>query len=239
MIRNIIAIAMKEIRSYFGSPMAYVIGAFFVGLTGFFFIDALSVPFPVASVRGFLDRAVVLIMPIWAPIITMRLLAEEQKLGTLELLMTAPVRDSEIVLGKFIASLVIFLGTLSFTIWFVLLLFVFGDPDIMPLLSAYVGFIMYGVAALSVGLLASSLSPNQIVAAVVGFGILVILTISQEAARQVDGVAAVILEELAINSHLEDFLRGVLSTRDFGYYLAIAAVFLFLTIRSLESRRWR
>ena len=105
---------MKEIRSYFGSPMAYVIGAFFVGLTGFFFVDALSVPFPVASVRGFLDRAVVLIMPIWAPIITMRLLAEEQKLGTLELLMTAPVRDVEIVLGKFVASLAIFLGTQFF-----------------------------------------------------------------------------------------------------------------------------
>jgi ABC-2 type transport system permease protein len=98
---------------------------------------------------------------------------------------------------------------------------------------------MYGVAALSVGLLASSLSPNQIVAAVVGFGILVILTLSQEAARQVDGVAAAILKELAINSHLEDFLRGVLSTADLAYYVAIAAVFLFLTVRSLESRRWR
>lgn len=219
--------------------MAYVIGAFFVGLTGFFFVDALSVPFPVASVRGFLDRAVVLIMPIWAPIITMRLLAEEQKLGTLELLMTAPVRDVEIVLGKFVASLTIFLGTLSLTAWFVILLFVFGDPDIMPLISAYIGFIMYGVAALSIGLLASSLSPNQIVAAVVGFGILVILTLSQEAANQVDGAAAAILEELAINSHLEDFLRGVLSTADLAYYLAIAAVFLFLTVRSLESRRWR
>ena len=127
-MRNIWAIAWKEAKAYYGSPMAYIIGAVFVGITGFFFVDAISVPFPEASVRGFLDRAVVLVMPVWVPVITMRLLAEEQKLGTLELLMTAPVRDYEIVLGKFLATVAIFLGTLAFTLWFVLLLFWFGDP---------------------------------------------------------------------------------------------------------------
>ncbi len=238
-MRSIWAIAWKETKTYFSSPMAYVVGAVFVGLTGFFFVDAISVPFPSASVRGFLDRAVLLVMPIWAPIITMRLLAEEQKLGTLELLMTAPVRDHEIVLGKFLATLFIFLGTLSLTLWFVLLLFFFGDPDPLPLLVAYLGFILYGAAALAAGLFASSLSPNQIVAAVVGFGILLLLTITQQAALQVKGAAATILTDLSITSHMEDFLRGILSTRDVVYYLSLLVLFLFLTIRLVESRRWR
>ena len=238
-MRSIWAIAWKETKTYFSSPMAYVVGAVFVGLTGFFFIDAISIPFPSASVRGFLDRAVLLIMPIWAPIITMRLLAEEQKLGTLELLMTAPVRDYEIVLGKFLATLFIFLGTLFLTLWFVLLLFFFGDPDPLPLLVAYGGFILYGAVALAAGLLASSLSPNQIVAAVVGFGILLLLTITQQAALQVTGGAATILTDLSITSHMENFLRGILSTKDVAYYLSLLVLFLFLTIRLVESRRWR
>ena len=238
-MRNIWAIAWKETKTYFGSPMAYVIGAVFVGMTGFFFVDIISVPFPVASVRGFLDRAVVLIMPLWAPVITMRLLAEEQKLGTLELLMTAPVRDYEIVLGKFLAALFIFLGTLAFTLWFVLLLFFFGNPDPLPLLTAYIGFALYGAAALAIGLLASSLTPNQIVAAVVGFGILLLLTVTQQAADQVGGIASTALNELSITGHVDDFLRGIISTKDLAYYVSVAVFFLFLTMRSVESRRWR
>ncbi|MSQ40446.1 MAG: hypothetical protein EXR55_02050 [Dehalococcoidia bacterium] len=238
-MRNIWAIAWKETKTYFASPMAYIVGAVFVGITGFFFVDAISVPFPVASVRGFLDRAVLLVMPVWAPIITMRLLAEEQKLGTLELLMTAPVRDYEIVLGKFLATLFIFLGTLLLTLWFVLLLFFFGDPDPLPLLVAYLGFILYGAAALAVGLLASSLSPNQIVAAAVGFGVLLLLTFMQQAADQVKGAASTILGEVALTGHMDDFLRGILSTKDVGYYVSLVALFLFLTVRLVESRRWR
>ena len=238
-MRNIWAIAWKEAKAYYGSPMAYIIGAVFVGITGFFFVDAISVPFPEASVRGFLDRAVVLVMPVWVPVITMRLLAEEQKLGTLELLMTAPVRDYEIVLGKFLATMAIFLGTLAFTLWFVLLLFWFGDPDLLPLLSAYVGFILYGIAALTVGLLASSFTANQVVAAVVGFGLLLLLTIIQAASGQVGGITSTVLSELSINGHLSDFLRGIISTKDLVYYVSVATVFLFLTVRSLESRRWR
>ena len=120
-----------------------------------------------------------------------------------------------------------------------LLLFWFGDPDLLPLLSAYVGFILYGLAALSVGLLASSFTSNQVVAAVVAFGILLLLTLIHEAAAQVDGITSTILSELSINGHLGDFLRGVISTKDLAYYLGVAAVFLFLTVRSVESRRWR
>ena len=238
-MRNTWAIAWKETKTYFGSPMAYVIGAVFVFITGFFFVDAISTPFPVASVRGFLDRAAVLVMPVWAPVITMRLLAEEQKLGTLELLMTAPVRDYEIVLGKFLATLLIFLGTLFLTLWFVVLLFFFGDPDPLPLVTAYLGFILYGAAALAAGLLASSLSPNQIVAAVVGFGILLLLTISQQAADQVTGVASTLLSAISLTSHLEDLMRGILSSKDLAYYISLAILFLFLTVRLVESRRWR
>ena len=153
-MRNTLAIAWKEIRSYFTSSMAYVVGVVFLGLLGFFFVSSISSPFAEASAQGFLIPGTFL-MVLLSPLLTMRLLSEEQKLGTLELLMTAPVRDHEVVLGKFLAAMVIFLVTIALSIYFVILLFWFGDPDLGPLLSGYLGFILFSAASLSVGLLGS------------------------------------------------------------------------------------
>lgn len=238
-MRNVVLIGWKETRTYFASPTAYVVGVVFLALTGFFFVANVSSPFPEASTRGFLVPAT-FIMVLFAPIITMRLLAEEQKLGTLELLLTSPVRDYEVVLGKFLASMAIFLVALAFTLYYALLLYWYGDPDTGPLLSGYLGFLMYGAAALSVGILASSLTANQIVAAVLSFGLLLILTLVNQAADIVTGtVAKTVLTEIALTGHFEDFVRGVIDTSHIIYYVTFTAVFLFLAIRSLESRRWR
>ncbi|MDA0770852.1 MAG: hypothetical protein BZY79_03145 [SAR202 cluster bacterium Casp-Chloro-G4] len=237
-MNNTFIIAWKETRSYFSSPTAYVVGAMFLVLTGVFFVFDITRPFAEASVRGYINWATLFIVFL-APLLTMRLLAEEQKLGTLELLLTSPVRDWEVVIGKYLASLVTLGVTLSFTLYYVLMLFVFGDPDIGPLVSAYLGLFLYGAAALAIGIMASSLSGNQIVAAVVGIGILLMLANINRIGVLLQGVGADVISGLSMDAHFDDFSRGVLDSSHVVYYLSIVVVFLFITVRSLEARRWR
>lgn len=237
-MNNTITIALKETKAYFSTPTAYIVGAMFLVLTGIFFVFDMTRPFAEASIRNFVTWASLFTMFL-APLLTMRLLAEEQKLGTLELLLTSPVRDWEVVLGKYIASLIILLVAIAFTLYYVALLYVFGNPDTGPILSAYLGLILFGAAALAIGVMASSLSSNQIVAAVVGMGILLTLSYIDRIARIVEGVAAEVLTGVSMNAHFTDFARGVLDTSHIVYYISMAAVFLFIAIRSLETRRWR
>jgi len=237
-VRNAWLIAWKEVQTYFGTPMAYIVGAFFLVLTGYFFVSSLSVPFPEASARGFLGPSAVMLV-LWGPLITMRLFAEEQKLGTLELLLTAPVRDWEVVAGKYLASLVMLAGTSALTLYYVLLLFWFGDPDPGPLLSGYLGFLLYGASTLAVGLFASSLTSNQIVSAVVAVAVLLFLTLAQQASTIVAGLPSRILEGLSLTTHYADFIQGVVDSTGVLYFLSLSALFLFLTVLNLESRRWR
>ena len=233
-----VAIAVKEIQTYFTSPMGYIVALVYLAVSGFWFGISISGFFPEASPEGYIRNTPFLLI-LLAPAMTMRLLAEEQKLGTIELLLTSPVRDWEVVLGKFAASMVFFVATLSLTLYYVILLYAFGDPDSGPVWSGYVGLILYGSTALSVGLLASSLTNNQIVSLVVGLGILLVLTLIEQAAGLLDGVGATLLSQIGLTTHLEDFYRGVIDTTDIVYYITFTMVFLFLTIRSLETRRWR
>ncbi|MBI4311756.1 MAG: ABC transporter permease subunit [Chloroflexi bacterium] len=238
-MRNILSIAYKELSIYFTSPMAYVVSGVFFALTGVFFIDSVDQPFAPASVRGLLRNTAFFLMPLIPPIMTMRLFSEEQKLGTLELLQTAPVRDFEVVLGKFLSSLAILAATVLLTLFYVLILLFYSDPDLGPVLSGYLGMLLYSAAALAIGLLASSLTGNQIVAATVGFGIILLFSVLGNVSSVVGGAAATVLEHLSITNHFEGFARGVVDTSDVVYYIIVASVFLFLTVRSVESRRWR
>jgi ABC-2 type transport system permease protein len=237
-LSNALAIAWKETKSYFSTPMAYVVGAMFLVLTGIFFVFDVTRPFAEASVRSFINWASFFTLFL-SPLLTMRLLAEEQKMGTLELLLTAPVRDWEVVLGKYFASLIILVATLALTSYYVLLLYAFGDPDTGPVLSAYLGLLLFGATTLAVGLLASSLSGNQIVAAVVGIAVLLTMAFTDRVAALVSGVTENVLNGISMNAHFGDFTRGVIDTSHVVYYISVAAVFLFLTVRSLETRRWR
>ena len=235
---NTFNIAWKETKSYFGTPAAYVVGAMFLALTGVFFVSEITAPFAEADVRGIVDWASFFIIFL-APLLTMRLLAEEQKLGTLELLLTSPVRDWEVVIGKYLASLLILAAILAATLYYVLLLYAFGSPDTGPILSGYFGLLLYGAAALAIGLLGSSLSGNQIVAAVVGIAILLMLSYVDRIGELVEGVVRQIVEGMSMNSHIVDFTRGVIDLSSVVYFLSLTAVFVFLAIRSLETRRWR
>jgi len=235
---NTFNIAWKETKSYFGTPAAYIVGAMFLGLTGVFFVADVTAPFAEAGVRGIVEWASFFIIFL-APLLTMRLLAEEQKLGTLELLLTSPVRDWEVVLGKYIASFLILAAIVAVTLYYVVLLYSFGDPDTGPVLSGYLGLLLYGAAALAIGLLGSSLSSNQIVAAVVGIAILLMLSFVNLIAEIVTGIASEVFNGMSMNEHIADFSRGVIDTSSVVFFLSLTAVFLFLTIRSLETRRWR
>lgn len=232
------AVAWKEIQVYFGSPTAYIVGMMFLALTGFFFARGLGGPLPEASLSDFFQGATIILL-LLAPALTMRLLAEEQKLGTIELLLTSPVRDWEIIVGKYLASLAILVVTVAFTLYYTILLFVFASPDPGPIYAGYLGLFLYGAAALSVGLLASTLTSNQVVAAVVAMGILLALYSIDFAAGAVGGTSSTILSGMGIRSHFDGFQRGIVDTKNVVYYLSFTAFFLFLTIRALESRRWR
>ena len=241
-MRNIILITSKEIKTYFASPMAYIVGGMFLGLTWLFFNTSIvpgeSNPITESNVRGYLEPTTLLFI-IFSPLITMRLFSEEEKLGTLELLLTSPVKDWEIVMGKYLASTVILISTLLCTFFYVILISIYSTPDFGPLLSAYFGIILYGIATLGVGLFASSLSSNQIVSAVVGIVILLLLSFLDSLGAMIDGIPSTIFNEIALNYHYGDFTKGVIDIRNIVYYLSTASVFLFFTIVILQMRRWR
>jgi ABC-2 type transport system permease protein len=218
--------------------MAYVIGAVFVALTGHFFVGSISSPAPEASISGVLIPTSFALV-LWAPIASMRMLAEEQKLGTLELLLTAPLRDWEIVLGKFVALVAMLLGIMLPTLVYVIVLVIFATPDLGPLFTGYLGLLMYGSAAASLGLFTSSVTSNQIVAGVTGAISLLFLTIAGQASSLVSGLASVLLRGISLPTHLESLVAGVIEVRDLVYFLTFIAFFLFLTTLSVEARRWR
>ena len=237
-MRTVRAVAWKEIQIFFLSPTAYIVGLIFLALTGFFFTLDLGDPFPEATLSPFFQWTVVIFI-LLAPTLTMRLIAEEAKLGTIELLLTSPVKDWEIIIGKYIASLVFFLALMAMTGFYVILLFVYASPDPGPIYAGYLGLALYGAAALAVGMLTSTLTSNQIVAAVVAMGILLVLFFTYQASDVVGGLPGKIIVELGMKTHFDDFDRGIIDTKHVVYYLSVIAFFLFLSVRALESRRWR
>ena len=194
---NIYTIFKKELLGYIKSPMAYIVAASFFTVTGFFFIASVSDAFSEASIRGFLAGAVFFLIFL-SPALTMRLIAEEQKLGTMELLMTSPLKEHEIVVGKFLASFSIVLFMLAGTLFYPIILFIFGVPDFGPIFTGYLGLVLYSCSTLSIGIFASSLSSNQLVSLVVGSGILTLLTFIDFVSERVPGILGTILNELQL-----------------------------------------
>ncbi len=237
-MRNSLIIAQKELNTYFASPLAYIITAFFLLLSGFFFYILLAQSSEV-SLRYWYGNMIVVLLFV-APLITMRLLAEEQRMGTIELLMTSPVRDWEVVVGKYLAAFVFMAFMFALTLFYPLLLSRIGQPDWGPIVSGYLGILLYAGATLAIGLFASSLNQNQVVGAFVSFVILLIFYLLNFFAQVMNaGALSGLLQYLTINAHLDDFARGVIDTQHVVYYLAAIALFLFITTRIVESKRWR
>ena len=244
-MHNIWQIARRELGAIFVQPLAYIFGVVIIALTGYIFASELfflasqpgSLPIDVQNVLGLYTFLYLFAMPA----LTMRLLSEEQRSGTMELLMTLPLRDGEVVLGKFLAGFIFYLVTTSLTLVFPAILFVFGNPDPGPIWTAYLGVILYGAALLGIGILASALSENQMVAFILALGLTLVLYLLVIPAQSfsLGDTAVTILNELSLSYHQENFYRGLIVAKDIVYYLAVTAITLFAATRVLESRRWR
>jgi gliding motility-associated transport system permease protein len=238
-LRNVWIICAKELKSYLNTPMAYVVTAIFLALSGAFFALYLAgTNYTDTSIKGFLSVAQYLML-LFSAVLTMRLVAEERKLGTWELLLTVPVRDVEIILGKFAGALALLAGMLALTLFFPILLFIFGDPDLGPIITSYVGLLLLGGASLAVGVFASSLTSSQLVSAVVAGGLLFALWFLGLAGSFAPGPLGEVISYLSLSTHFPDFIRGVVDTRAVVYYVSVSAVFLFLAVRSTAADRWR
>ena len=253
---NILAIFKKEVRSYFASPIAYVVltifallsGYFFYGLLTFFSLNSLQASFNPAFAQSLnatewivrpLLRNIAVTMLLLMPASTMRLFSEEKKSGTIELLFSYPIRDWELLLGKFLAALALYSTMLGVSLLDLLMLGFFARLEWGPILTGYLGLLLLGMAFLGLGILASSLTENQIVAAVGAFGVLLLLWVIGWSTEAAGPTLGPILSHLSIINHYDSFAKGIIETKDLIFYLNFTLLCLFLTLRSLESKRWR
>jgi ABC-2 type transport system permease protein len=232
----------REVGQYFATPLYYLVAAGFLLLTALVFNNDLTVsityrPASPAVVPTFLSFTLVFL----APLLTMRLLAEESREGTLELLLTAPVRDSAIVIGKFLGAWFFFTLLLALTWVYLLILNAITQPDMGRALSAYIGIWLYGGATLAVGLLFSALTENQIVAAFLSTSALLILYLGGLAGQIVASVdLARLINMLTLQGHfITSFAYGLVRAEDAAYYAGLMVIALFITMRVVESHRWR
>ncbi len=253
-MRNVLIICRKELGSYFVSPIAYILLVLFGVIFGFFFWNALGY-FVMAGmemqmrgqaypmnlndqiIRPLLSNVAVVGL-FFIPMITMRLFAEEKRTGTIELLATSPIRDIEIIIGKWLASLILYACLLLFTAINFLFLFKYGNPDWKPLLVGYLGLLLQAGALLAIGTFISTLTKNQIIAGAVTFGVCILLWVVGWVDYET-ATWAKVLSYLSVVTHFESFGRGVIDSKDAIFYASAIFFGLFLTSRSMESLRWR
>lgn len=235
---KVLAITGRELKSFFVSPLAYVVAALFMAGAGFLF-DAILMSTRQASLRGLFQNVAVVFL-LLMPMLTMRLLAEERKTGTIELLMTSPISDASIVWGKFLASLAYLAFLLVLTgVFPISLVLVGGKPEWAPIWTGYAAIFLMGAAFMGIGLAASSLTNNQIVAAAGAFVFSLILWLIPAVGQMFGTAIAQGFQYLSIISHLESMSRGVVDTSDLIYYLSVIAASLFVTVRSVNVYHWR
>ena len=250
------SIYRHELKYYFQSVTAYVTIGIFLLISSYFFYSIFRyynlLSYQVSRnphLAGGLNLTDGVLRPLFSnisiiillllPLLTMRLLAEEKKQGTFELLLTYPVRDYEAVMGKFLAAVTTFAVMLICTLLYPLLIALFSDPEPGPIISGYLGLFLMGCTFISIGTFFSSLTSNQIVAGVTAFGVGLFFLIIGWAVPFVGPRFAGLLGQFSLLQHFESFSKGVVDTQDVTYYLFMTLFFLFLTLRSLESARWR
>jgi ABC-2 type transport system permease protein len=234
-VRNVAAVAERELRAYFLSPLAYVVIFLFLALSGYLFALILNSSRE-ATLRPLISNVSVLFLFI-VPAVSMRLLSEEQRTGTIELLLTNPVQEWQVVVGKFLGSVLLLLVMLLLTGLYPLFLLIFGNPDKGPMLTGYLGVLLQGAGFLAVGLWASSLTQNQIIAALLAFAFLLILWLSDNLGQFLGGTIGSIVSYVSVTNHFQDFPTGVINSKDVVYYLTLIAAGLVLSTLTLQSRR--
>lgn len=254
-MRNVWTIYRRELKSYFASPIAYLLMVVFSLIFGYFFYVATAIFVSRGMESQMMGRSMPMDVNEWVirpllmnvsvialfmiPMISMRLFAEEKRSGTIELLMTSPIRDAEILLGKWFAALTMFATVLAISAINLSFLFAYGKPDWRPILIGYLGLLLQGGALLSLGTLISTMTKNQIVAGGATFTVCLMLWILDWVSSYETAVWAKVLSYLSVVTHYEPFSKGVLDSRDIIFYLSVIFLGLFLTARSMESSRWR
>jgi ABC-2 type transport system permease protein len=255
-MNNVWSLVKKEVRAYFGSPIAYAVMFSFLLLVGYFFYSLVmwfnsqamqmaQNPYYAQQINVnemvfsplFHNMSIVLIFVI--PLLTMRLLAEEKKTGTDELLYTSPLTVGQIVLGKYLAALILLVVLLGLTAILSIFVFALGNPELAPWLTGYLGLFLMGAAFIAVGLFFSSLTENQIVAATLTLMTLLLFLLLNWVSALGSGAWTKVVSYLSFSEHFEDLTRGILDTKDIVYYLSVSCLGLFLTHSVLQSRRWR
>jgi ABC-2 type transport system permease protein len=258
-VSNILAIAQKELKSYFASPIAYIVIGFFVLLYGYFYALTLqyfvresmqmsqmggpggmpSMNINERMIRPVLSNVTVVLLFVM-PMITMRTYSEEKRSGTIELLLTSPLSDFQIIMGKFLGALALYGVMLAVTLIHMAILFVYGAPEWKPLATAYLGLLLLGGCFLSLGLFISSLTKNQIVAGMMTFAVFLLFwVISWIASLSSGGLLSDVAAYLSIIDHFDDFAKGVVDTTHLIYYFSFITFSLYLTAKSVDTERWR
>src|ERR1700693_669945 len=254
-MRNILIICRKELRSYFASPIAYLLLTMFTLIFGFFFWNSVGYfnmmglesqmrgqSFPM-SVNEYVIRPLLsnvsVIGLFFIPMISMRLFAEEKRQGTIELLATSPIRDIEIILGKWLAALMLYGLMLVFSAINFAFLFRYGNPDWKPLAIGYLGLLLQAGGLLAIGTFISTLTRNQIIAGAATCGVCLLLWVLEWVSGYETAAWAQVLAYMSIITHFESFAKGVLDSKDAIFYVTVIFLGLFFTARSMESLRWR
>jgi ABC-2 type transport system permease protein len=254
-VRNILLICQKELKGYFASPIAYLLMAFFALIFGFGFYTAtrdmmrFSMQAQMMGQQQNMNVNDQIIRPLLGfastialfliPMITMRTFAEEKNRGTIELLLTSPVPDMHIIVGKWLGAMLLYLCVLAMSMLNVAMLFAWGKPDLQPVLIAYLGLILQGGCLLAIGVFISTTTRNQIIAGGVTFFVCLLLWLLSWMTAFDNTAGMQILNYLSIVTHFENFSKGVLDTKDVIFYLSMIFFCLFITGRAMESLRWR
>jgi len=257
-MRNILAICKRELLAFFVSPIAYFVITGFALLVGFFFFNYLAFfarMFEMSQMMAFrgggelpnlnqvvvegLFQTMVVILVFLIPLLTMRIVAEEKRRGTFELLITSPVSVTEVVVGKFLSLAVVIVAMLSISFIFPLLLMVYGNPEIPPIISGFFGVVLCALGFASIGMAVSSFTENQIVAGVSSMVVLLLLYVIQAPAESLGGTSADVLRYLSPIDQVQQFVRGVVSLKSVTYFASLILLGIFLSQRALEAHRWR
>lgn len=254
-MKNIWVICQKELRSYFVSPIAYILFIIYAAIFGFFFWNMVGAfiyysmesqmrgeMFPmnvndqiVRQLFGNINVINLLVIPL----MSMRLFAEEKRNGTIELLATSPVRDGEVILGKWLASVILYAAMLGIASLNFLFLFRYGNPDWKPMAISLLGVLLQAAALLAIGIFISTLTKNQIIAGAITFAVCLIVFVLGWVGSYQYSTWAQVMTYISTTTHMESFLKGVIDSKDAVYYVSVIFLGLFLTARSLESLRWR
>ena len=252
---NLLAIYKRDLKGYFFSPIAYVVIGLFLLVNGIFFYVLLSsfleysyavmiqrqgypINVNLLMIRPFFQNMSVIVLFV-IPMITMRSFSEEKKSGTMELLLTSPVTNWQLILGKFLASFTLYFVMVMVTFLFMVFLLIWGNPSLVPILISYLGILLMGLVLVALGNFISSLTENQIVAAVGTFGATMFLWVIGFAGDFAGKVFGEIFKYLSIVNHFDDFSKGVFDTNHLVYSLSLTFLMLFFTYQSIESSKWR